>query len=90
LKGEVYIIDGVRTPIGKFGKSLSSLKAVDLGAYAIKALIKRVGIDPSYVDFVIMGQVLRAGTGQLTARQAAVKAGLPLRVPAMNVDAVVR
>jgi len=88
LKGEVYIIDGVRTPIGKFGKSLSSLKAVDLGAYAIKALIRRVDIDPSHVDFVIMGQVLRAGTGQLTARQAAVKAGLPLRVPAMNVDVV--
>jgi len=73
----VYIVDGVRTPIGRFGRSLKDFTAVDLAAYAIKNLLDRVGIQSSSVDFVVMGHVIRAGTGMNTARQAALKAGIP-------------
>jgi len=88
LNKEIYIVDGARIPIGKFGKSLAHLSAVDLGVQAVRALFKRTEINPSHIDLIIMGQVLRAGTGQLTARQVAVKVGLPLYTPAMNVDMV--
>ncbi|MET1128831.1 MAG: thiolase family protein [Thermoproteota archaeon] len=85
---EVYIVSAVRTPIGKFGRSLHLLDAVDLGAIAIRAAIEKAGISPKDVEFVAMGHVIRAGTGQATARQAAIKAGIPISVDAMNVDMV--
>jgi acetyl-CoA C-acetyltransferase len=82
------IVAGARTPIGKFRGSLASFSGVDLGAVAIRAALERAGVEPARVDYVIMGQVLRAGTGQITARQAAIAAGIPKEVPALNVDKV--
>ncbi len=82
------ILGGARTPIGKLAGSLAPLSAVELGAVAIRAALERAGVGPERVDYVIMGQVLRAGTGQITARQAAVAAGIPKEVPALNVDKV--
>jgi acetyl-CoA C-acetyltransferase len=82
------ILAGARTPIGKFRGSLAGFSGVDLGAIAIRAALERSNVDPGRVDYVIMGQVLRAGTGQITARQAAVAAGIPKEVPALNVDKV--
>ncbi len=82
------IVAGARTPIGKFRGSLAPLSGVDLGALAIRAALERAGVAPDRVEYVIMGQVLRAGTGQITARQAAVAAGVPREVPALNVDKV--
>lgn len=82
------ILGGARTPIGKLAGSLAPLSAVELGAVAIRAALERAGVAPERVDYVIMGQVLRAGTGQITARQAAVAAGIPKEVPALNVDKV--
>jgi acetyl-CoA C-acetyltransferase len=84
----VYIVDGVRTPIGRFGRSLKDFTAVDLAAYAIKGLLNRTGIPPSSVELVVLGHVIRAGTGMNTARQAALKAGIPQSVDSMNVDMV--
>lgn len=84
----VFIVDGVRTPVGKFGRSLKDYSAVNLAAFTIKKLIERVGIEASDVEFVIMGHVIRAGTGMNTARQAAIKAGIPLSADAMNIDMV--
>src|SRR3990170_9145245 len=82
------ILAGARTPIGKFQGGLADLRAVDLGAVAIREALSRANVPPDQVDYVIMGHVLRAGTGQITARQAAVAAGLPKEVPALNVDKV--
>lgn len=82
------IVAGARTPIGKFQGGLADLRAVDLGAVAIREALSRAGVAPDQVDYVIMGQVLRAGTGQITARQAAVAAGVPKEVPSVNVDKV--
>ena len=82
------IVSGARTPIGKFGGGLSSLPAVELGGVAIKAAVERAGIDPGDVDYVVMGQVLQAGAGQITARQAAIAAGLPVEVPALTINKV--
>ena len=82
------IISGARTPIGKASGALSSFTAMDLGGFAIKAALERAGISPEDVDYVIMGQVLQAGQGQITARQAAVKAGIPMSVPAMTLNKV--
>jgi acetyl-CoA C-acetyltransferase len=82
------IVAGARTPIGKFRGSLASFSGVDLGAVAIHAALERAGVDAARIDYVIMGQVLRAGTGQITARQAAIAAGIPKEVPALNVDKV--
>ncbi len=84
----VYIVSAVRTPIGKFGRSLARLPAVELGAIAIREAVSRAGIEPRDVEFVVMGHVIRAGTGMNTARQAALKAGVPPTVDAMNVDMV--
>ncbi len=75
-----------RTPIGKFGGGLASVRAVDLGATAIRAALG--GIDPQRIDEVIFGQVLQAGEGQITARQAAVRAGLPMTVPSLTINKV--
>ena len=82
------IVAGARTPIGKFHGAFRDLSAVDLGAVAIREALARSGVTPDRVDYVVMGQVIRAGTGQVTARQAAVAAGIPKEVPALNVDKV--
>jgi acetyl-CoA C-acetyltransferase len=82
------ILDGARTPIGKFRGGLSSLTGAELGAVAIREALARSGVGPELVDYVIMGQVLRGGTGQTTARQAAIAAGIPKETPALNVDKV--
>src|SRR6188472_1371289 len=83
-----YIVAGARTPIGKMSGALASLTAADLGGAAIKAALERAGVAPDEVDHVIMGQVLMAGQGQVPSRQAAVKAGIPMSVPAVNVNKV--
>jgi acetyl-CoA C-acetyltransferase len=82
------IVAGARTPIGKFGGGFRGVPAVDLGAAAIGEALKRAGIPGDQVDYVIMGQVLQAGAGQITARQAAVGAGIPKEVPAITINKV--
>lgn len=82
------IVAGARTPIGKFRGGLAGMSGAGLGAVAIRAALERSGVVADQVDYVIMGQVLRAGTGQITARQAAIAAGIPKEVPALNVDKV--
>ena len=82
------IVGAVRTPVGKFGSSLRSRSAVELGAVAIAEALARAGVSPGEVDYVLMGHVLQAGTGQITARQAAVAAGIPLEVPAITLNKV--
>ena len=83
-----YIIAGARTPIGKMSGALASLSAADLGGIAITEALARSGVAPDDVDHVIMGQVLMAGQGQVPARQAAVKAGIPMSVPSVNINKV--
>lgn len=85
---EVYIISAVRTPIGSFGGSLSSLTATDLGGIAIKGAIAKSGIDAQIIDEVIMGCVIQAGLGQAPARQASIKAGLPSKVICTTINKV--
>jgi acetyl-CoA C-acetyltransferase len=82
------ILSSARTPIGKLSGELSSFTAMDLGGFAIKAALERAGVGPEQIDYVVMGQVLQAGQGQITARQAAVKAGVPMTVPALTVNKV--
>ncbi|MEV8567736.1 acetyl-CoA C-acetyltransferase [Streptomyces sp. NPDC051322] len=82
------IVAGARTPMGRLLGSLKSFSGADLGAFAIKAALDRAGIGGDQVQYVIMGQVLQAGAGQLPARQAAVKAGIPMNVPALTVNKV--
>lgn len=82
------IVAGARTPMGRLLGSLKSFSAADLGGVAIKAALERAGIGGDQVQYVIMGQVLQAGAGQIPARQAAVKAGIPLNVPALTVNKV--
>ena len=83
-----YIVAGARTPIGKMSGALSSFSAADLGGFAIAAALERAGVAPEEVEHVIMGQVLMAGQGQVPSRQAAVKAGIPMSVPSINVNKV--
>jgi acetyl-CoA C-acetyltransferase len=82
------IVAAVRTPVGRFGSALRSRSAVELGAVAIAEAVARARVAPSEVDYVLMGHVLQAGTGQITARQAAVAAGIPSQVPAMTLNKV--
>jgi len=82
------VVAGARTPIGKLSGALASQSAMDLGGLAIAAALERAGIPPDRVDYVFMGQVLQAGQGQITARQAASKAGIPMTVPATTVNKV--
>ena len=82
------IVSSARTPIGKLSGSLASFEATDLGGHAIAAALARAGIAGDQVDYVIMGQVLQAGAGQMPARQAAVKGGIPMSVPSMTVNKV--
>src|SRR5260370_31572018 len=80
------IVAGARTPIGKFGGAFKDVPAVSLGAHAIRAALDRAGVAGKDVDYVIMGQVLQAGAGQITARQAAIEAGIPPEVPALTIN----
>ena len=82
------ICAGARTPIGRFGGTLASLPAVELGGQAIGAALQRAGVAGDAVEHVVMGHVLQAGQGQITARQAAVRAGIPMTVPALTVNKV--
>jgi len=85
---EVVIVSAVRTPIGSFMGSLSSIDAPKLGAIAIKGALEKINLNPSSVDEVLMGQVVQAGTGQAPARQAAIFAGIPNTVPCTTVNKV--
>lgn len=87
MSGSV-IVAGARTPIGKLLGSLSGLPAVELGGIAIKAALERAGVRPEDVEYVIMGQVLQAGAGQIPSRQAAVRAGIPMTVPSITINKV--
>ena len=82
------IVAGARTPFGKFGGAFKDVPAKTLGAHAIRAALDRAGVKGSDVDYVIMGQVLQAGAGQITARQAAIEAGVPQEVPALTINKV--
>ena len=82
------ILTGARTPVGKLSGALASFAATDLGGFAIKAALEKAGLSPEQVDYVFMGQVLQAGAGQITARQAAANAGIPMTVPATTINKV--
>jgi acetyl-CoA C-acetyltransferase len=82
------IVAGLRTPIGKLAGALAPLRASELGGVAIAALLAQTRLDPAEVDAVLMGQVLQAGQGQITARQAAVYGGVPMSVPATTINKV--
>jgi len=85
---DVVIVAAGRTAVGKFGGTLAKISAADLGAHVIKGLLARTGLKPEQISEVILGQVLTAGVGQNAARQAAIRAGLPDRVPAMTINKV--
>ena len=82
------IVGGARTPIGKLLGGFKDVSATDLGGYAIAAALERSGVAPEQVDYVVLGQVLQAGTGQIPARQAAVKGGIAMSVPAVTINKV--
>ncbi|MCA0436925.1 MAG: acetyl-CoA C-acetyltransferase [Actinobacteria bacterium] len=82
------IVAGARTPMGRLMGSLKDLTAMELGGVAIKGALQRAGVRPDQVGYVIMGHVLQAGCGQMTARQAAVAAGIPMTVPALTINKV--
>jgi acetyl-CoA C-acetyltransferase len=82
------IVAGARTPIGRLLGGLKGFSAAELGGFAIKGALDRAGVSPDQVEYVIMGQVLQAGGGQITARQAADKAGVPLSIPAITINKV--
>ncbi|MDU7067566.1 MAG: acetyl-CoA C-acetyltransferase [Clostridium perfringens] len=85
---EIVIASAVRTALGSFGGSLKDVPAVDLGALVIKEALNKAGVKPECVDEVLMGNVIQAGLGQNPARQAAVKAGLPVEIPSMTINKV--
>ena len=85
---DVVIVSAVRTAVGSFGGSLKDVPVVDLGSTVIKEAVNRAGISPELVDEVLMGNVIQAGLGQNVARQASVKAGIPVEVPAMTINMV--
>ena len=87
MSGSV-IVAGARTPIGRLLGGLKSLSAADLGGVAIKGALEKAGVTGDQVDYVIMGQVIQAGAGQITARQAAVKGGIPMTVPSITINKV--
>jgi acetyl-CoA C-acetyltransferase len=82
------IVAGARTPMGRMSGSLKGFSGSDLGGFAIKGALEKAGVAPDDVDYVIMGQVLYAGEGQIPARQAASKAGIPMDVPALSINKV--
>ncbi|MCJ7806042.1 MAG: acetyl-CoA C-acetyltransferase [Clostridia bacterium] len=85
---EAVIVSAVRTAVGTFGGALKDVSAVELGSLVIKEVLERVGVRPDQIDEVILGCVLQAGLGQNVARQAALKAGLPVELPAMTINKV--
>ena len=85
---DAVIVGGARTAVGRLLGSLSGFSATDLGGIVIRAALQRAGLPPERVDYVIMGQVLQAGAGQIPARQAAVAAGIPMTVPALTINKV--
>ena len=82
------IVSALRTPFGKLGGGLAAYDATQLGGFAIKAALERIGLEPHEAQYVIMGQVLQAGAGQAPARQAAIAAGLPKETPADTINKV--
>jgi acetyl-CoA C-acetyltransferase len=82
------IVAGARTPVGRLQGALKDFSAADLGAHAIKAALERAGVTGDQVQYVILGQVLQAGAGQIPSRQAAVKAGIPMSVPSITINKV--
>src|SRR3954453_5506993 len=82
------IVAGARTPIGRLLGGLKGFTGAELGGFAIKGALEKAGVAPDQVEYVIMGQVLQAGGGQITARQAAVKGGIPMDVPAITINKV--
>jgi acetyl-CoA C-acetyltransferase len=87
MSGSV-IVAGARTPVGRLLGGLKSQSAADLGGVAIKGALEKAGVSGDQVDYVIMGHVIQAGAGQITARQAAVKAGIPMTVPSLTINKV--
>jgi acetyl-CoA C-acetyltransferase len=87
MSGSV-IVAGARTPVGRLLGGLKSQSAADLGGVAIKGALEKAGVSGDQVDYVIMGHVIQAGAGQITARQAAVKGGIPMTVPALTINKV--
>jgi acetyl-CoA C-acetyltransferase len=87
MSGSV-IVAGARTPVGRLLGGLKSQSAADLGGVAIKGALEKAGVSGDQVDYVIMGHVIQAGTGQITARQAAVKGGIPMNVPSLTINKV--
>src|SRR6185437_11660556 len=85
---EPVITGGARTAIGRLMGSLSGFSGTELGGFAIKAALERAGVRGDQVDYVIMGQVLQAGAGQIPSRQAAVAAGIPMTVPSLTINKV--
>jgi acetyl-CoA C-acetyltransferase len=83
-----FLVAGVRTPIGRFRGGLAPLRAVDLGAVAIRAAVERSRVDPEQIEYTIMGHVIQAGQGQITSRQAAIAAGIPKEIPAVTINKV--
>ena len=86
--GRTVIVSAVRTPFGKLSGGLAALSAIELGAIAIKEAVARAGVEPGQIDNVLMGTVLQAGLGQIPARQAAIKAGLPVTTSALTINKV--
>ncbi len=87
-RNQSVIVAGARTPIGKLLGGLKGFTGAELGGFAIKGALDKAGVAPDQVEYVIMGQVLQAGGGQITARQAAVKGGIPMGVPAITINKV--
>lgn len=85
---QAVIVSAVRTPVGSFGRSLCTIPAVELGVIAVKEALRRIKLDTTQVDEVILGNVLQAGQGQNPARQVAIRSGLPQEVPAFTVNKV--
>ncbi|GAB2667162.1 acetyl-CoA C-acetyltransferase [Kribbella swartbergensis] len=87
-QNQTVIVAGARTPIGRLLGGLKGFTGAELGGFAIKGALEKAGVAPDQVEYVIMGQVLQAGGGQITARQAAVKAGIPMDIPAITINKV--
>jgi acetyl-CoA C-acetyltransferase len=88
VMSETVIVSGARTPIGKFLGGLAGFSAMELGGLAIAEALRRAGVPGEKIDYVIMGQVLQGGQGQITARQAATKGGVPMDVPCITINKV--
>jgi acetyl-CoA C-acetyltransferase len=88
MADSTVIVAGARTPIGRLLGGLKGFSGADLGGFAIKGALEKAGVSPDQVEYVIMGQVLQAGGGQITARQAATKAGIPMSIPSITINKV--